>query len=34
MLARIDELLVAPVYVDDSKVGARSVLFLAAFTSI
>ena len=29
MLARVDELLAAPVYVDESKVDARSVLFLA-----
>ena len=29
MLARIDELLASPVYVDKSKVGAHSVLFLA-----
>ena len=34
MLARIDELLAAPVYVDDSKVGARSVFLLADFRSI
>ena len=29
MLARVDELLALPVYVDESKVGAHSVLFLA-----